>query len=344
MNNSEAFQYELNVFFLPVKEHCGAVIIGRNEGERLQQCFSSLLDHVKAIVYVDSGSTDGSIALARNLKIPVVSLDLCTPFTAARARNAGVIELLKQQPDLLYIQFVDGDCELNSDWVHQASVFLSKHQQHAVVCGRRRERFPDHSVYNTLCDIEWDTPIGDVDACGGDALVRAKAFLSVDGYRDDMIAGEEPEMCFRMRRLGWKIRRLDTEMTLHDAAITSFRQWWKRSQRAGYAYAEGFFLHGQTTERYRQRELCSILTWSIILPLLIFIISIQFPWALALLLLYPLQVCRLTLQNRANTHVLSSNFWYALFTTGGKFAQLTGIWRYWLNRMKKRKGTLIEYK
>jgi hypothetical protein len=133
------------------------------------------------------------------------------------------------------VQFIDGDCQLVSGWLDAATGFLEQHSDYAVACGRRRERFPEQSLYNRLCDVEWDTPIGDATACGGDALIRVKAFVEVDGYRDDLIAGEEPEMCFRMRQGRWKIYRLDVEMTWHDAAITQFGQWWRRCKRAGFA-------------------------------------------------------------------------------------------------------------
>ena len=66
---------------------CGAVVIGRNEAERLRHCLNSLLGGGLTIVYVDSDSVDGSAALARSLGAEVVQLDLSRPFTAARARN-----------------------------------------------------------------------------------------------------------------------------------------------------------------------------------------------------------------------------------------------------------------
>ncbi|WP_428243560.1 glycosyltransferase [Gynuella sp.] len=323
---------------------CGAVVIGRNEGDRLRQCLNSLLGQVKVVVYVDSGSTDSSVVMAEGLGVSVVSLDMSVPFTAARARNAGALKLLQVQSDLRFIQFVDGDCELQSDWVELAANFLAEHSDYAVVCGRRRERYPQQSVYNLLCDVEWDTPIGDAKACGGDALIRVSAYQMVNGYRDDLIAGEEPEMCLRMREKGWKISRIDAEMTLHDAAMTRFEQWWKRAQRAGYAYAEGFSIHGRKAEKYRQSEIRSIVVWAMVLPLMILLLTIMSPWMLVLFLLYPFQIIRLSVRYRSKMTNLKQAFWYAVSNVVGKFPQLTGIWRYVLNRIKGRRGTLIEYK
>src|SRR5579872_4333993 len=90
----------------------GVVVIGRNEGERLRRCLGSLLDSTRSIVYVDSGSSDGSVAMSRSLGVEVVDLDMRTAFTAARARNEGFWHLVRVRPDLEYVFFVDGDCEV----------------------------------------------------------------------------------------------------------------------------------------------------------------------------------------------------------------------------------------
>jgi len=134
------------------------------------------------------------------------------------------------------------------------------------VCGRRRERHPEASIYNRLCDFEWDTPIGQADACGGDALMRVEAVKAVGGYDDSLIAGEEPDLCLRMRRLDWRVLRIDAEMTVHDAALTRFGQWWKRNVRAGHAYAEGAALHGRRAERHWVRETRSNWFWGACVP------------------------------------------------------------------------------
>ncbi len=232
----------------------GAVAIGRNEGERLRRCLVSLIERVEHTVYVDSGSTDGSVELARSLGVAVVALDLSVPFTAARARNEGWTALRRVHPDLEYVQFVDGDCEVVEGWLETAHATLAGRPQLGVVCGRRRERFPEASIYNRLADIEWDTPVGEADACGGDAMMRLAALVEVGGFDPTVIAGEEPELCVRLRRAGWRIERLGTEMTLHDAAMSHFSQWWRRALRAGHSFAEGAHRHGGAPERHWVRE------------------------------------------------------------------------------------------
>ncbi|OGC91567.1 MAG: glycosyl transferase [candidate division Zixibacteria bacterium RBG_16_53_22] len=320
----------------------GIVAIGRNEGDRLRKCLMSVEGLAEKIVYVDSGSTDGSVGMARSLGVTVVELDLAIPFTAARARNEGFKRLRETAPELDYVQFVDGDCEVAAGWLEKAARFLDERADVAVVCGRRRERFPERSVYNMLCDIEWDTPVGEAKSCGGDAMMRTGAFERVGKYRDSLIAGEEPELCVRLRAAGWKIWRLGKEMTLHDAAITRFRQWWKRTLRCGYAYAEGAHLHGAPPEMHRVKESRRVWIWGLGIPVIIFISTICMgAWGLAMLLIYPAQIIRLTL---SGTRSRRENWWRALFLVLGKFPEAIGQLNFLYNRLAGKTARLIEYK
>jgi glycosyltransferase involved in cell wall biosynthesis len=322
----------------------GAVIIGRNEGQRLINCIESLKSYIQYIVYVDSGSTDNSVQEAINRDVNCVSLDLNIAFTAARARNEGAKYLVDNYPDIGFIQFIDGDCEVHSDWVDEAYKFLLDNDDYAVACGRRRERFPEHSIYNQLCDIEWNTPIGDAKSCGGDALIRVSAFTQVDGYNGTLIAGEEPEMCFRLREKGWKLVRLDIEMTLHDAAMIRVGQWWNRARRAGFAYAQGYYLHGQSADKYNCKPTMSILLWGGVLPLSIILLSLLDPLFLLLFICYPLQIFRLSIKNISHSMSIKNGFYYAVSNVCGKFPQFIGGLRFVKSHFQGRQSSLIEYK
>lgn len=318
-----------------------AVIIGRNEGDRLARCLASIVRTVERTAYVDSGSDDDSVAMARAAGATVIELDMSQPFTAARGRNAG-LELLRagsDRPD--YVQFIDGDCELDADWLRVATAFLDAHPQVAMVCGRRRERFPEASIYNRLCDREWDTPVGQAKACGGDALARMSALDEVGDYNPSLIAGEEPEMCVRLRQRGWEIWRLDAEMTLHDAAMTRFSQWWKRTRRGGYAAAEGMAMHGSAPEYHGVRAVIRALFWGAVLPVATVMLALAVsPWALLLLLAYPAQVARIALRDGGTRAAWES----AIFLMLGKFAEVAGVAEYVVGRWSGRRRGIIEYK
>ena len=323
-----------------MSERAAAIVIGRNEGARLEACLASMPEGLARVVYVDSGSTDGSVAAARAAGALVVELDPARPFTAARARNEGAAALAAagHAPD--YLQFVDGDCTLVPGWVETAVAFLDAHPQAAVVCGRRRERFPEASVYNRLCDREWDTPVGRARACGGDALMRRAAFEAAGGFRASLIAGEEPELCLRLRADGWEVWRIDAEMALHDAAMTRFAQWWKRSRRGGYAAAEGAALHGRGPDRHGVAQTCRALIWGAALPATALLGTLATPWTLALLAAYPAQITRLALRKGGRR----GDWEEAVFLTLGKVPEAAGILNHAVARIFNYRQKLIDYK
>lgn len=326
----------------------GIVVIGRNEGARLVRCLRSIVSQVSEntpVVYVDSGSTDGSVAFANSLGIHTVSLDMSVPFTMARGRNTG-FNFLKQNFNAIdYIQFIDGDCELMEGWLSAASQVLSQHENLAVVCGRLHERFPATSPYNRLADMEWNTPLGEASACGGIAMMRMSALTEVDGYNTALICGEEPEMCIRLRQRGWKIHRIAADMAIHDMAMTRFTQWWRRSIRGGWAVAEGAAMYGQTAERYMTRENFSGWLWGITVP--IAAISLAWPTyglSLALLLGYPYLMLRVYQYRRAQGDSSDHARLYAFFCVLSKVPQAIGQLRYWFTRWQGQPATIIEYK
>jgi cellulose synthase/poly-beta-1,6-N-acetylglucosamine synthase-like glycosyltransferase len=257
------------------------------------------------------------------------------PFTAARARNAGLSHLA-DDATLRFVQFVDGDCEVRSDWLKTAESFLGADAKVAVVCGRRRERNPHATIWNRLIDEEWASAPGKVKACGGDAMMRLEAVRQVGGFDPALIAGEEPELCVRLRARGWEVWRLEDEMTLHDAAMTRFGQWWQRSRRAGYTFAEGVALHGKPPERHNVDKLRRSVFWGAILPAIVVVGSLISHWAFFLALLWPVQMLRL----RARGMSWSSAFFLLLGKVAEAQGAMTWVWR----RARHRPSELIEYK
>lgn len=318
-------------------KHVGLVAIGKDEGERLMACLRSV-PHGIPIVYVDSGSKDGSVQFARSVGAQVVELDDRLPFTAARARNEGFAELINLQPDLDFVQFIDGDCELENGWFPIGLDFLCEQPRYAVVCGRRRERFPDISFYNRMCDEEWETPTGDAEACGGDALYRVSAFVNSNGFDPAIIAGEEPELCLRLRQFGWMIHRLDVPMTIHDANMTRAYQWWMRSVRCGFGYAQVWWkTRSGTGPSIYGRQVASALFWSIgVIGLTVALASLLTPWALFIAPgIWAVQSTRLGFRCgwRTGLHLLV-----------GKFAEALGALRFARSALRGRKHGAIFYK
>lgn len=326
-------------------DRIGVVVIGRNEGERLRRCLASVVrTGVPAanVVYVDSNSTDGSVAMARGMGVTVVELDMTTPFTAARARNAGVEKL---PPGLDFVQFVDGDCEVRDGWLETASAYLRDNPQYAIVAGRCRERFPEASIYNRLADLEWDAPVGEASECGGIMMARLSAFRQVGGFNGAVACGEEPEMCSRLRAAGWRVYRLGAEMCWHDSAMTRFRQYWKRMVRGGYGYAEVSQMNRRGGHRIYARQSRSILLWGAALPLAIAALAWPLPLAAgALAAAYPLQVARIAVKERRRRGLPAKvALAYAGLIMSAKFAQALGQSKYWSNRLRGKRNAVLQY-
>jgi GT2 family glycosyltransferase len=256
---------------------CHCVVIGRNEAARLRECLESVLPGCRRVVYVDSGSTDGSAGIARSFGIPVIELDPSLPFSAARARNEGFACLNREGGAVIdHVQFVDGDCTLERGWLTAAVRALDHDRTLAAVTGLVREQSARSSVYNLLCEIELAVPAGEIEACGGVVMMRASALQAAGGFDSTLVAGEEPELCLRLRRLGWRLECLPVPMMRHDVDMHSFRQWWARNRRSGRAYFESWWKHRAGPEAFRAREVARILAWGALVPLLTLVAVLAF--------------------------------------------------------------------
>jgi GT2 family glycosyltransferase len=324
----------------------GAVVIGRNEGDRLRRCLEALQRYTQTIVYVDSGSTDGSVAAARARGVEVVDLDLSIPFTAARARNAGFEALRLRYPQLLYVQFLDGDCEVVPGWFEAAAAALAADADRVAVCGWRNERYPERSPYNQICDVEWHMgPVGEITQFGGDVMLRASALAAVGGYNAAVVAAEDDELSVRLRQAGGHLHRIDHDSTLHDANITQLAQWWQRAKRCGYAYAQVNALHGAPPERKFAREVRRSLLWGAVVPLTALGLALPTQgWSLLVLARYPVAALRTVVATRRQGKPWASSIPWGLSCGVSAFPEAAGIGKFHADRLFHQPAQIIEYK
>lgn len=339
-------------FELPLlTREVGVVVIGRNEGERLGRCLESIVPKGVRIVYVDSGSTDGSVETARHHGAEVVELDTSFPFCAARARNAGYRRLLESDPQLQYVQFIDADCEISGDWLAFAFGSLANQPDLAIVAGWLHERSPEVSIYNRLGDLEWNfAGAGVVDSVGGIFMIRCEAFDSVGGFNPTVAAGEEPELCQRLTRKRWRLVRLDRDMALHDLAMTQFGQWWRRMVRTGYGSMDvalrfGVAKFARMNSRARMWTVWLVLTLVLgaATGALVDALSAALPVVL-LFSIWPAQLLRITLRTWRKGQPLGTSMAYAFFTVISFLPQIAGQILYFADRLRNRSFRLVEYK
>ena len=326
----------------------GAVAIGRNEGERLRRCLASMEGKFDRVVYVDSGSTDDSLEIAKAANVEIVNLDLSIPFTAARARNAGFAQLAANCGLPEFVQFVDGDCALQPEWIDQARAAIEDDPSLGLVTGWRSEIYRDRSIYNALCDFEWRRPAGEIMTCGGDMLVRSAAFKAIGGFSDVVIAAEDDEFCVRLRQAGWRLMRLPIEMTRHDAAILHFSQWWQRAVRSGHGFAQVGALHPE----YFGRERFRVMLFGAVLPTIaafgvVLALLAGTAWALLPLMvlgIYGLSYMRTVQGLWRNGLPIVEALAHGVFLSLSKFPNFVGIFTYWWRQFHGRKMEIIEYK
>jgi GT2 family glycosyltransferase len=302
-----------------------AVVIGRNEGARLARSLRSVVGAAVPVVYVDSGSQDGSPAAAAALGVPVVALDPARPFTAARARNAGIDEVVRRAPGVELVQLVDGDSELLPGWLAAAAAVLARRPAVAAVAGRQREREPGRSPYQRLYQMEWDALHADPHAFGGLVMLRVRAHREVGGFDADLAAGEEADLALRLRDAGWEIVRLDADMAVHDAGMRTLGEWWRRAARTGEAWARLAARYHRHPARLGVRESASTWLWTGAVPLA----TVGATWAvgapgLALLAAYPLLWLRIVRRARRRGTPPGDAALYALACVGGKVPQALG--------------------
>ena len=316
-----------------------AVVIGRNEAARLGAALGAVQGQARRVIYVDSGSRDGSVDLARARGVEVLELDPARPFSAARARNEGFAALGADRA--AFVQFIDADCLLVPGWLERACAYLDVHPQAGLVIGRYREEAPEASVYNWLTNWEWDKPEGPQAAGIGTFMARAEAFAQTGGFRDSMIAAEDDEMFLRMRGLGWQTWSVKTPMCTHDAGLHRFRPWWLRMIRAGHSFAELGALHPGTAAAARKRAVL----WGGLVPVLMLAGAVLW-WPLAMV------VAALTLAAITRQGVrfarMGAQPARAVAAAGlvmlSKFANLYGMGWYWLRRLRRSDAQIIEYK
>jgi glycosyltransferase involved in cell wall biosynthesis len=324
------------------------VVIGRNEGARLTRCLESVraMDTPASgsveMIYVDSASTDDSMARALRLGAEVIQVNPSRPC-ASFGRNAGW--RAARAPIVL---FLDGDTMLESHFVSD-SLHLFDDPQVAMVFGDRRE-IDTASIYNRVLDLDWLSAPGEVELCGGDALVRRSVLELVKGYDENLIAGEDAELCSRIRGAGLKIVHLPQRMTGHDLAIHRFSQYWRRSVRTGFAYAEiSHRLNGAPLpiwSREAHRNLTRGSAWMLILfgaPILSVSTHSLIPVVIMIAIVLIL-AARTAHRSKWRCTDLGTRFLYGLHSQLGHIPILFGQLKFYRSRMRGRAERLIEYK
>ena len=239
------------------------VVIGLNEASSLPACFESvhrahLGDLSYEMLYADGGSADGSISLAEAAGVDRV-LGGEKRRRAAENRNAGLHAAQGE-----YIQFLDGDMTLHPEWIPAALALLEAHPEVAVVWGQLQEART--SRYYQALGLDWEFPEGPSRYCGGAALFRTEMLREAGGFPEDVVYGEEPFLCWRLRNeFGHVVWHLHQPMAGHDLDYGGFGDYVRRNIRCGETFAEVASRCWRTSDPLWRGEVGNNLAWAVLL-------------------------------------------------------------------------------
>jgi hypothetical protein len=226
------------------------VVVAWNVRELLEDCLESVVSETKdvafEIIYVDNGSSDGSVEMveAKYPNVVLVKNDENKGFI--RANNQG-IEIAKGR----YVLLLNSDTLVLDNAVDRVVSFADQHPEAAVIGGKvlnpdrtlQRSCFMFYSPINTLLSImrldkllrksrffgrrrmTWSDfeNIMEVDTVVGCfSLVRMKAIEQV-GTMDEIYFtfGDDPDWCYRFWEAGWKVLYTPDPRIIHYGGQTT---------------------------------------------------------------------------------------------------------------------------
>lgn len=226
------------------KANISAVIIGLNEEKYLEECIKSVKDligvYIEKIIYVDSGSSDRSVEIAKKQSVQVIRIR--NPYRSpGYARNIGL-----EQVETEFVLFLDGDMVIEKYFLSHA---LPEFETKSVVCvcGQIKERYPHRNIYHRGLCVDWvEKKVGDAVTPSGGGVFRTSILKSVSGYNPEIPAGEEIELRNRLTDQGFKFIAINRIMATHDLNMNSFIDLLKRAIREGHL--QGYaLLHPEIT-------------------------------------------------------------------------------------------------
>ena len=208
------------------------VIIGKDEAATLAASILSARQALAEsglsgeILYVDSGSLDGSRRIACEMDVPVMVIPR-DRANAARARNAGLARARGT-----WVHFLDGDMELLPGWLG-AAVARAQACTLDGVGGTVVEAMEGASAWSRAFGYDWNARGPRAGEIGGAGLWRRAALSAVRGFDEALDVGEDPDLCRRIEEQGYRIERLDLPMATHRLGLESFGAWWRRARAVG---------------------------------------------------------------------------------------------------------------
>ena len=198
-----------------------AIVIGKNEGARLDACMSSIRSAMGVlaheIIYVDSRSSDDSVerAKAHGARCYVLGAQ---KTTAGLGRYVGTQEAKGE-----YLLFLDGDMQLQKGFCEKAMMAMAQRSYDGCTGIRKDIYLKNGEIVGENdnyfgCRAERIVP-----EFGGALFIKKEALEKAGGWSPDTIACEEAELHARLKAHKLQIAELPVNMIIHTDAVREDR-------------------------------------------------------------------------------------------------------------------------
>lgn len=229
-------------------------VIGRNEAANLPALFASLAPLRRRLpglelVFVDSASTDDSVAIARSFCDVIVRMPDAADACAALNRYWGTLACSGE-----YVLYLDGDMQLEAHFVTEVERLIDEGTVDGIV-GDYTDVFPDGGIRAKALGRRLRP--GPASHFGGAVVLRRATVLKVGNWNPRLFAWEENELYTRMVVHGHQVQYVARPMVRHlTARLGPMLRLWGCISPAVPGVGQKFYGFGQVlASRYRARTL-----------------------------------------------------------------------------------------
>lgn len=252
------------------------IIPVKNRPQDIQECLTSLasLDYPKnkvEIIVVNDGSTDSTAKVIQTFNIRAIHLP--QSIGASACRNLAAREA---NGDLL--GFTDSDCVPHPNWLKELVPYFE--EEKIGIVGGYVSNFYYRSALDRYEDMKSPLNMGPhpfraedgksstayVPSCN--LIVRKKAFLEAGSFQEDLNVGEDVDLCWRTRKVGYHLLYVPRGEVKHKHR-SDVLQMLKRRFDYGTSEAQLYLRHKDKRKTLYLPALYSIFYGSICLGLIV---------------------------------------------------------------------------
>lgn len=227
------------------------IIKALNEEKNIATTIQSAIDAISGlngeIILADSHSVDRTIEIALGYPVRIVQLE--NPEERC-CGIGGQLGFQHAKGDFIWI--VDGDMQLNKDFLVHALHYLNENKNTAGIGGKVEERNLESLEFRARVQrAPKNLQPGLVDRLDGGGVYRRSAIDSAGYFTNrNLHSYEEYELAIRLRSMGWELRRIDLVSVSHFGHKTEAYRLLGKRWRSGYAFGIGELLRSALRERY----------------------------------------------------------------------------------------------